>query len=212
MTEINNDKRPKEQGNLHLNEIQQKVVNAQEKEENTYEIRFRFLLFASALIFYTEIDLSLKLKGPKTKKGIILSFDYYKRTKDIVLNNLFFFDSPQKIFTKSLFPSCIDNNYYHLSCLYGKNSKAKSNHILFNKITNINKNILVSSLKNILNKILLVKVFLFVFFDIIINIIIKVIYDKERREEKRREEKRREEKRREEKRREKIVTRWARRK
>ena len=175
MSQINNDKRPKEQGNLHLNETQQIMINAQEKEENTYEIRFRLLLFTSLLIFYTEIDFSLKFKGPKTKRDIILSFDYYNRTKDIGLNNLFFFDSSKKIFTKSLFPSCIDNNYYHLSCLYGKNSKAKSNHILFNKISNINKNILASSLRNILNEILLVKDFLFLFFDMIINIIIKIL-------------------------------------
>ena len=138
-----------------------------------------------------------------TKKDITLSFDYYTRTKDIILKSILFLNSSQKPFIKSFFPFYIDNTHYFFSCLentllYKELNQAKIKHTLFNKISNINKNILeiykdikfISLLITIQDKIIFDRNVLFLFFDIIIIlIIIKVKYDHER-EEKRREEKR----------------------
>ena len=77
MSQINSDRRPREQRIVHLNETQQKMANAQEKKGNAYEVGLRLLFLTVISLFSIVANVSLKCKVPKTINDIILSLDYY---------------------------------------------------------------------------------------------------------------------------------------
>ena len=188
MWQLNEYKIPKEQRSLSPNKTQQRIDHAREKDKNTYEFRILLLFFIAILLFSSTIDVSLKCKCPK-KKDVILSFGCFRGTEndeisdlnfgrngsrinrndrqDFILNPLIFLDSSQEIFTKSLLPLYIENNYYVLFCLeksllYWESSQIKCNHNIFVKLLtkiNYDNNLeiyketkLFCSLRNILNE------------------------------------------------------------
>ena len=76
MLQMNEDKRPKKQGNLLSNKIHQKIGHEHEKDGNTYKIGIQFLFLIAILLFSIIINISIKSKGSNTK-DILSSFVYY---------------------------------------------------------------------------------------------------------------------------------------